>query len=156
MRAAVVAAILLVLAAGCNGPAPSGAPASVPPTAMALELPPCGKPPSPDPNPPPPGAVMPPESRITAVREQAPLVQLNGYVESTPREIRAWVEAQPDLEVVVAEDEGYESELLVTDGTWRTFIKARAVCEDASLLAEVIAPEDSDAAIPTPAGSPAP
>lgn len=99
---------------------------------------------------------MPPTARLTAVRAQPPLTQLNGYVESTPVEIREWIEAQPDLEVVASEDEGYESELLVTDGTWRTFVKARAVCASGSLLAEVIAPEDSDAVLPTPAGSPAP
>ena len=121
-----------------------------------LGLPPCGKPPSEDPTPPPPGSVMPPTARLTAVRAEPPLTQLNGYVESTPAEIREWIEAQPDLEVVMSVDNGDESELLVTDGTWRTFVKARAVCADGSLLAEVIAPEGSDAVLPTPAGSPAP
>lgn len=121
-----------------------------------LGLPPCGKPPSEDPTVPPPGAVMPPTARLTAVRDQPPLVQLNGYVESTPVEVREWIEAQAGLTVVASEDEGYESELLVTDGTWRTFVKARAVCADGSLLAEVIAPEDSSAMLPTPAGTPVP
>ena len=100
--------------------------------------------------------MLPPTARLTAVRAQQPLTQLNGYVEMTPVRVREWIEAQADLEVVVSEDEGYESELLVTDGTWRTFVKARAVCDDASLLAEVIAPEDSGAVLPTPAGSPPP
>lgn len=90
------------------------------------------------------------------MREQSPLSQLNGYVEMTPVAVRQWVEAESGREVVVSEDEGYESELLVTDGTWRTFIKARAVCAEGSLLAEVIAPEDSGAVLPTPAGSPSP
>lgn len=121
-----------------------------------LGLPPCGKPPSEDPTPPPAGAVLPPTARLTAVRAQQPLTQLNGYVEMTPLQVREWIETQPHLEVVVSEDEGYESELLVTDGTNRTFVKARAVCADGSLLAEVIAPEDSGAVLPTPAGSPPP
>ena len=150
-------ALTVVVLAACEGN--GGLPAAPAPAASGpidLGLPPCGKPPSEDPNPPPPGAVMPPTARLTAVRPQPPLTQLNGYVEMTPVEVREWIEAQTDLEVVVAEDEGYESELLVTDGTWRTFVKARAVCADASLLAEVIAPENSDAVLPTPAGSPAP
>ena len=33
---------------------------------------------------PPAGAVLPPTARLTAVREQPPLTQLNGYVEATP------------------------------------------------------------------------
>ena len=144
-------ALLGLVASGCTQPGPVAGPTAQP-TAFALDLPPCGKSPSPDPDPPPPGAVVPPGARITAVREQAPLVQLNGYVTSTPRQVRAWVEAESGLDVVASEDEGYEAELLVTDGTWRTFVKARAVCEEGSLLAEVIAPEDSDAVLPTPAG----
>lgn len=156
MKVWMVSMVLLgVAASGCTESDPRDQ-AAAPATAFALDLPPCGKSPSPDPDPPPPGAVVPPGTRITAVREQAPLVQLNGYVTSTPREVRAWVEAHSGLDVVVSEDEGYESELLVTDGTWRTFIKARAVCSDGSLLAEVIAPEHSDAVLPTPAGRPAP
>lgn len=151
-----VVAVALALA-GCTdaGPGAAPAPSAAPPT-FALNLPPCGKPPSPDPDPPPPGAVVPPGTVITATREQPPLLQLNGYVASTPRAIRTWIEAQPDLEVVSSEDEGYESELLVSDGTWRTFVKARAICDEGSLLAEVIAPEDSGAVLPTPAGTAAP
>lgn len=156
MKAVVVGWVLLVLAAGgCDRPAPGAEPATTA-APFALDLPPCGKSPSPDPGPPPEGAVIPPGTRITAVREQAPLVQLNGYVTSTPRDVRAWVETQSGLEVIASEDEGYEAELLVTDGTWRTFIKVRAVCSDGSMLAEVIAPADSDAVLSTPAGRPTP
>ena len=115
-------------------------------------MPACGKPPSPDPNPPPPGAIMPPTARITAVREQPPITQLNGYVEMTPPQVRAWVEKQSGLDIKQGEDEGYESELLASDGEYTTFIKAVAVCATASLLAEVIAPADASAALPTPAG----
>lgn len=146
--------LLLCLLPACSRPA--AAPAATPSAVAGLGLPPCGQPPSPDPDPPPPGAVLPPESRITAVREQRPVIQLNGYVESTPGEVRAWVESQTDLDVVAAVDRGDEVELLVTDSTWKTFISARAICDDASLLAEVIAAEDSGAVIPTPSGSPAP
>ena len=144
---AVLGALALV---GCdNGGAP---PPPAPTASFALDLPPCGKPPSPDPNLPPPGALLPPGSRITAVREDPPLVQLNGYVTMTPRQVRAEIEARPGLDIVLAEDEGYEAELLVSDGQWRTFVKAKAVCTEGSLLSEVIAPQDSEAVLPTPAG----
>jgi hypothetical protein len=105
---------------------------------------------------PPPGALLPPSARITAVRDQPPLTQLNGYVEMTPVQVRAWVESQRDLTVNQSEDEGYESELLVSDGEYETFIKAVAVCSTASLLAEVIAPVGAAANMPTPAGRASP
>ena len=119
-------------------------------------MPACGKPPSPDPAQPPPGAIMPPTARMTSVRDQPPLVQLNGYVEMTPPQVRAWVEKQSGLDIKQGEDEGYESELLASDGTYTTFIKAVAVCATASLLAEVIAPAEASGVLPTPAGSPTP
>lgn len=145
----VAVALLASAALACAQPAvPSASPA----TSSENGLPPCGQPPSPDPDPPPPGALVPPGARITAVREQPPVVQLNGYVESTPRQVREWVEEQPGLTIVAASEEPDESQLLVTDGTWKTFVKARAICDGASLLAEVITAQDSDAVIPTPAG----
>lgn len=93
---------------------------------------------------------MPPRSRITAVRDDGPRVQLNGYVQSTPAAIRDWVESQSSLQVVASYEDAGEVQLLVTDGTWRTFIKARAICRDASVLAEVIAPADAEVVLPTP------
>lgn len=148
----------LLLLGGCT----TAAPGAVSPSAVAsagaspvpydLLLPTCGKAPSPAPDQPPPGAILPPGTRLTAVREQPPLTQLNGYVEMTPIEVRAWVEARDDLTVQLSEDEGYESELLVSRGEYTTFIKARAVCKEASVLAEVIAPREASESLPTPAG----
>ena len=142
---------------GCSTAAPgAGPPAAVAsaasPVPFDLLLPECGKAPSPAPNRPPAGSIIPPSTRLTAVREEPPLTQLNGYVEMTPREVRAWVEARDDLTVQQSEDEGYESELLVSRGKYTTFIKARAVCKEASVLAEVIAPREASSALPTPAG----
>ena len=116
-------------------------------------LPECGKPPSPDPNPAPAGAFMPGSGRVTAVRETDGVVQLNGYVEMTPAELRLWIERRPGVSVGgVAADAGVV-ELLVTDKRWRTFVRAKAVCADASVVAQVIAPVGSDAALPTPGGT---
>ena len=147
----VAVAVLACATVACAAPVPSASPAR-----SERSLPPCGQPPSPDPDPPPPGAVVPPGARITAVREQPPVVQLNGYVESTPQQVRTWVEQRAGLEIVSVHEEPGEAQLLVTDGTWKTFVKARAICDGASLLAQVITGQDSDAVIPTPKGSPAP
>lgn len=152
LRRCLVLMCLLLLAAGCGGDTPAADVASD--AATGLALPKCGSPPSEDPNPPPAGAILPPTARMTAVRSEPPLTQLNAYVETTPAGVREWVEGQPDLEVVDSAETAGEVELLVSDGQWRTFVSARAVCADASLLAEVIAPHDSDATLPTPAGSP--
>ena len=146
----VVLFVLILCAGACTDPGRSPDPGR-PPAAGALDLPACGKPPSPDPDPPPAGAVIPPGTRVTATRNETSIVQLNAYVTSSPDEVRTWIEAQPDLEVTAVTRRPNEVQLLVTDGTWRTFVRARGVCTDASLLAEVIAPQDSDAVLPTPA-----
>jgi hypothetical protein len=139
------AALLLTVTLGC---------ADAPPAPLAddaaLDLPGCGTPPSPDPDPPPVGAVIPPGTRVTAFRQQDGLGQLNGYVTSTPRQVRAWIAEQPGLEVVAAQDDGYEAQLLVSDGSRRTFVKVRAVCTQGSRLVEIIAPADAAEALPTP------
>ncbi|MDP9405964.1 MAG: hypothetical protein M3O86_05090, partial [Actinomycetota bacterium] len=93
---------------------------------------------------------------VTDVREQAPLTQVTGWVPLLPVDVRSFIEGRDDLEVLVSEDEGYESELLVSDGTSRVFVKARALCDGASVLAEVIAPEDAAGGLPAPAGTPTP
>lgn len=159
-RVSALAAVVLV-AAACGGAGGQPSSGSGSPTQAAviptdLGLPRCGKPPSPAPDPPPDGAVLPPSTLLTAVRDQPPLTQFNGYVELTPVQVRTWIEEETDLEILVSEDEGYESELLVTDGVYNTFVKARAICATASLLAEVIAPADSGATLPTPAGQATP
>ena len=143
---------------GCGSGEPLAGSTAGPITVGAdLGLPGCGKPPSPSADEAPPGSVLPPGTTVTAARSQPPISQFNGYVTMTPVQVREWIQAQDDLEVLVAEDEGFESELLVGNGKFRTFVKARAVCAEASLLAQVIAPADSAVQLPTPAGgTPAP
>lgn len=145
-----VLVLLVVFACACTEQRPPAA-AEAPPSAAAADLPACGQPPSPHPEPPPAGAVIPPGTRITAIRNEDAVVQLNGYVTATPEQVRTWIESQPDLEITASDTSPNEIQLLVTDGTWRTFVRARGVCTDASLLAEVIAPQSSDAVLPTPA-----
>lgn len=150
---AVLLAAALVACGGANPDAsPTVAANGAGPPVTDLGLPGCGKPPSPAPEAAPAGALLPPGTTVTAVRDQPPITQFNAYVEMTPVQVREWVESRPGLEVLSSEDEGLESELLVSDGEYNTFVKAAAVCADASLLAEVIAPAEADATLPTPAG----
>lgn len=85
---------------------------------------------------------------MTAVRSEPPLTQLNAYVERTPAGVVEWIESEPDLDVVESSPPGREIELLVSDGVYNTWMSARAICEGASVLAEVIAGADSGAELP--------
>lgn len=149
MKRGIVAAFCAAALMGCGADEPVGATAGDG-GASDISLPACGKPPSEDPTPPPAGALTPPGSRLTAVRHSGEVTQLNGYVESDPTAVREWIETQPDLDVVATSQTPQVTELLVTDGTWRTFISVRAVCADGSLFAQVIARQDSDAVLPSP------
>ena len=85
---------------------------------------------------------------MTAVRPDPPLTQLNAYVERTPAGVVAWIEDQPDLDVLEASAPGTQIELLVSDGVYNTWMSARAICDGASVLAEVIADADAAAQLP--------
>ena len=114
----------------------------------ATQLPDCGKPPSPSAAAPPPGAVLPDTARMTAVRSDPPLTQLNAYVEQSPQQVREWVAAQTGLEILESSPDGREIQLLVSDGRYNTWMSVRAICDGASVLAEVIAGADSQAELP--------
>jgi hypothetical protein len=137
-RAAVAGAVLLgaIAVTGCG--------------ALGTEqaLPPCGRPPSPSAEQPPPGAVLPDATRMTAMRTNPPLTQLNAYTERSPAGVADWIAAQGDLDIVETSPPGREIELLVTDGVYNTWMSARAICDGASVLAEVIARADSGAQLP--------
>ena len=140
MRVIVVAgafALSGLLATACGGAVGTAEP-----------LPACGKPPSPSSESPPPGAVLPDTARMTALRAEPPLIQLNAYVEQSPQEVRAWIDAEQGLEILEASPDGHEIELLVSDGAHTTWMSARAICDGAAVLAEVIAPEGERAQLP--------
>lgn len=135
------------------GPPVLGEPASSPFDPLA-GLPPCPSPaPSPVDHEPIAGLVLPDGAYVTEVRPQPPLVQVLGYVKRDPVAVREEYEARDDVEVLTSEDEGLESEVLLAAQGHRAFVKARALCADASLLAFVIAPETAAHAVPTPTGA---
>ena len=122
-----------------GGPLSGGSRGAVP-TATALPDRPC---------PPPPaeldedveGLVLPEGAYLTEVVRQGPLVQVRGWVERTPLELRAEYEARDDVEVLTVEDEVVEVETLVTDGRHRTFLRGTALCATASSLDGLVAVE---------------
>lgn len=138
------AALLALCVAGCGGERPpptsplqggplAGGPGGVLPTATALPDRPCP--------PPPPeiveeveGLVLPEGGYLTEVVRQGPLVQVRGWVERTPLQLRAEYEQRDDVEVLTLEDEVVEVETLVTDGEHRTFLRGTALCATASAL----------------------
>jgi hypothetical protein len=99
------------------------------------------------------GLVLPPRAVITRVSGTDPLTTVEGYVPMTPIQLRVYYQRLPDVDVLKAEDEVWESETLVTDGVHRLFVKAQAVCAQGSLLVAVVAPESQAEAVPAPAGS---
>jgi hypothetical protein len=150
------AAVVLLAACGGGGQPVAGSTAPVDPllTEAFNALPACGPTPAPAPDTDAPGLHLPDEAIVTQIRDNGPLTQVTGYVALTPIEVRLYYEQATDVEVIQVEDEGYESEVLVTDGQHRLFVKAQALCSRGSNFAGVIAPEDAAGGVPTPAGSP--
>ena len=102
------------------------------------------------------GLVLPEGAVITRVTDADPLTTIEGYAPLTPIQLRVYYQRLEDVDVLKAEDEVWESESLITDGTHRLFVKAQAICSEGSLLVAVVAPESQASAVPAPAGSPAP
>lgn len=101
-----------------------------------------------------PGLVLPGGAIAAQVLPQAPVTNVQGYIPLTPIQVRVFYLEHAGVEVVVSEDERWESESLVSDGTHRLFVKAQAVCEQGSLFVAVVAPEADAAFVPAPAGGP--
>jgi hypothetical protein len=145
-RTATVA--LLVLLAACGGEST----AEFDPTAPLTALPPCESPPPPADAEPPAGLAFPEGAYIVQVTPQDPLVNVVGWVPMTPIQVRMDYEAREDLHLILNEDEVFEAELLVSDGTHRTYLKANAACDRGSNLLAVVAPEVDADGLPVPSG----
>jgi len=99
-----------------------------------------------------PGLELPAGAVLTAVKPGSPLTQASGYVPSTPILVKRFYTEDAGLTVYNSEDEVYESEVLVGDGSRRTYVKAQAVCQTGSSLIVFIGKEGSDGGVPTPQG----
>lgn len=98
------------------------------------------------------GLSLPDSAVLTSTTASGPIAEVQGYVPMTPVQLRVHYQTHPTLEVVLIEDEIRESESLVTDGTYRLFVKAQAVCELGSVFVAVVAPESEAQAVPVPTG----
>lgn len=155
----LLAALLgLALSAACtSGPTGSFGP-DAPPTGPLTALAECG--PLPDPTGPTEveGLELPDGAVVTDVYDAGELVHVTAQVPLTPVSIRVAYEeahAAGTVEVLSAEDEIFESELLVSDGEHRFYVKASAICQTGSAVLAILAPEiEALPALPSAAPSP--
>ena len=102
------------------------------------------------------GLIAPEGLIITNVRVQKPLTNVTAYIEQTPVQFEAAYTERSDITIISSENEVFEAEMLISDGKYRNYFKAAAMCDKASQLLIVIAPEIAAKDLPTPAGSPSP
>jgi hypothetical protein len=153
------AAVLLavVLAGGCGQPEPALT-AQGDPLGPLEALPECEAPPSPSADAPE-GLVLPDSAVVQQVTPQDPLVNVTAYVPMTPVQFEQAYAELDGIEILITENEVYEAELLISNGTHRNFFKAAATCSQGSAIIAVVAPEVDAEGLPVPAqatASPAP
>lgn len=150
----VVLALVVMAATACAGS--QGAATfdpDQPPTGPLVALPDCEDPPIGTDDPTPEGAALPDELAVSQVVPQGPITTLTGYVPTTPVNVRLGYEAREDLELIIIEDEVFESEMLVSTGTRRTYVKATAICATGSTVTAMVADELDAEGLPVPAGA---
>lgn len=148
----LVSAVLLTacgLLAACGPSAPTVADGGPPPDPYA-GFAPCDPLPAPSPHEPVEGLVAPEGLVVVDVRRTGPVVAVRGFVDATPLELRDAFEGRDDVEVVHVEDEGFEVEVLVDAGEFRTFLKATIRCRTGSIVALVVARDVDAERLPRP------
>ena len=100
------------------------------------------------------GVILPDSAVITRVVRDGASRTATGFVPLRPIQVREYYEASAGVEVLQIEDEIIEAEALVTDGEFRMYIKATAVCDSGSEFEALFAPEQASADLPTPGGLP--
>ena len=94
---------------------------------------------------------LPPGAVVTSASVDGPLRSVQGYVPRTPVEVMVDYLRRDGIEVAAAEDEVFESEvLLVADGL-RVFVKTQASCARGSAF--VLFASDDPELVPVPAGT---
>jgi hypothetical protein len=95
------------------------------------------------------GLMLPDGAIIQKVTPQGPLVNVTAYVPMTPVQFEQTYR-ELDVEILITENEIYEAELLVSNGTHRNFLKAAALCKEGSSVLAVVAPEVDAEGLPVP------
>ena len=98
------------------------------------------------------GLVVPEGSRIvTGSTRKRPdderITVVEGYVERLPGDLVKAFEAQKGVQVLFKEDEGFEAELLVSDGRHRAFWKVVRACPSGSRFTALYSAERSGDAV---------
>lgn len=104
------------------------------------------------------GLILPSGSVITDVTEEGNLTTVTAKVPLNPVEVRQFYEYQNlgVLKTIMVEDEILEAEALVESRTHRMYVKAQAICPEASTVYVVVAPGGTDARLPRPGDPNAP
>jgi hypothetical protein len=149
----VVVGCVLALAGCAGAPEQSATPRpTIDPLGPLTALPECPSPPAGRPEKVE-GLALPEGFVVTAVQAQDPLTTVQALVPLTPAQFEADYAGRDDLDVLITENEIYEAELLVSDGSHRNFLKATATCSTGSQVLAVVAPEVDAEGLPVPQGA---
>jgi hypothetical protein len=94
------------------------------------------------------GLVLPEGATVTSVVEQNGLTTVEATVRMTPLDVRAFYQNDAAVDVLRAEDEVFESEVLVRAEQRRMYLRATALCADGTALTAVVGPDSEDAGLP--------
>ena len=127
---AAAAALVLVACSGQDQPAGENPYAGYPPcqpapAAVELDAPVAG-------------LILPDGATVQATSVAGPLTTVNAYVAATPLAVREELSSIEGVDVLHAEDEVFETELLLAAEGRRSLVKAVAVCDAASSIVVVI------------------
>ncbi len=148
IRAIVAAVVVLPLLAACGDGtrAPTGSPRD-----MLANLPSCDRVPldqEPEVSADVPGLVLPDGARVTGVIEQGVLTTVEATVRMSPLDVRAHYEQRTDINLLRVEDEIFETEVLARAQDRRMYLRAGALCADATTLTVMVGPDSEDAGLP--------
>ena len=99
----------------------------------------------------PPEVPLPSAATVVKAGADGSLQSVQGTVARTPVEVMVDYLRRPGIEVVAAEDEVFESEVLLLAGDLRVFVKAQATCARGSAF--VLFASTDPALVPVPAGT---
>ena len=90
------------------------------------------------------GLVLPAGATVQSASAAGPLTTVTAYVAATPLAVRSELTNLDGVEVLHAEDEVFEAELLLAADGRRSLVKAVAVCDAASRIVAVVGPEGGE------------
>lgn len=95
------------------------------------------------------GLVLPKEASVQSTTVTGPLTTVSAYVPATPLAVREELSATAGVEVLHAENEVFEAELLLAAEGRRSLVKAVSVCDSASRIVAVVS-DDDGSGLPSP------